>query len=72
MRKRKKMERKRLIEKQPKEVDKKVLGFFVLAFPTILIVIFSMLAPGLWWANIFLAIYQFIMLKQFLDNYYQE
>ena len=70
MGKREKMERKRL--KKPIEVDKKVLGFFVLAFPTILIVIFSMLAPGLWWANIFLAIYQFIMLKQFLDNYYQE
>lgn len=56
---------------RPKEVDKKVFSFFVLAFPTILIVIFSMLDPNLWWANIFLAIYQFIMLKQFLDNYYQ-
>ncbi len=58
--------------KEGREVDKKVFSFFVLAFPTILIVIFSMLAPALWWANIFLAIYQFILLKQFLDNYYRE
>lgn len=57
---------------ESREVDKKVFSFFVLAFPTILIVIFSMLAPKLWWANIFLAIYQFILLKQFLDNYYKE
>ena len=59
-------------EEKPKEVDKKVFSFFVLAFPTILIVIFSLLAPKLWWANIILAVYQFIMLKQFLDNYYVE
>jgi len=59
-------------KERPKEVDKKVFSFFVLAFPTILIVIFGMLIPSMWWANVFLAIYQFIMLKQFLDNYYQE
>jgi len=54
-----------------KEVDKKVFSFFVLAFPTILIVIFSMLTPSLWWANILLALFQFIILNQFLDNYYK-
>ena len=65
-----KMVKKMEKPKEVKEVDKKVFSFFVLAFPTILIVIFSMLSPSLWWANIFLAIYQLIMLKQFLDNYY--
>ncbi len=58
-------------EEEEKEVDKKVFSFFVLAFPTILIIIFSMIAPSLWWANILLGLYQFIMLKQFLDNYYK-
>jgi len=65
---------KRKKKGRPKEVDKKVFAFFVLAFPTILIVVLSMLAPNLWWVNVFLAIYQFIMLKQYLDSYfdYQE
>lgn len=55
--------------------DKKVFSFFILAFPTILIVILATLLPAeLWWATflyIVIAVYQFLMLKQFLDNYYE-
>jgi len=58
-------------DKKSKEVDKKVFTFFVLAFPTILIVILGMIKPELWWANILLAVFQFVMLKQVLDNYYK-
>ena len=59
--------------KQKREVklDKKVLSFFLIAFPTLLIIAMAMLAPGTWWAWILLAIYQFVMLKQFLDDYYK-
>jgi hypothetical protein len=53
-----------------KKVDKKILTFFLIAFPTLLIIALSMLTPDAWWANIILAFYQFVLLKQFLDNYY--
>lgn len=58
--------------KKPTGEDKsKVLTFFLLAFPTLLIIALAQLAPGTWWALLLLAIYQFIMLKQFLDRYYE-
>jgi len=65
------LENKMVQDKKSKEVDKKVFTFFVLAFPTILIVILGMVVPELWWANILLAVFQFVMLKQVLDNYYK-
>jgi len=58
-------------KKIPKKVDKKILTFFLIAFPTLIIIAIGMLAPGIWWVQILLAIYQFILLKQFLDNYYE-
>ena len=58
-------------ENKTKPVDKKILTFFLISFPTILIVALGMLAPTAWWAQILLAFYQFILLKQFLDNYYE-
>ena len=61
-----------MVEKKQKSVDKKILTFFLIAFPTILIIALGMLSPATtWWAQIFLAFYQFILLKQFLDNYYE-
>lgn len=54
-----------------KKVDKKVLSFFLIGFPTVLAV-FLALAPGLYWAGVVsLVVYQLILLKQFLDEYYQ-
>ena len=54
-----------------KKVDKKILTFFLIAFPTLLIIALGMLTTDGWWAQILLAFYQFILLKQFLDNYYE-
>lgn len=55
-----------------KEERSKALSFLMLAFPTLLIIAIMMLTPSAWWATLLLAIYQFIMLKQFLDKYYEE
>ena len=58
--------------KKKPEPDKKVFSFFVLAFPTILIVVFGLLVRE-WWVSFIqtmLAVYQFAMLKQFVDEYY--
>lgn len=57
--------------KEPVKPDKKILSFFLLAFPTVIIIALGMLSPNTWWAMIVLGVYQFIMLKQFLDNYYE-
>ena len=57
--------------KEKKEVDRKVFSFLQLAFPTVLIVALAMLTPDAWWALIVLAIYQMLVLKQFLDKYYE-
>ena len=37
------------------QVDKKILTFFLIAFPTLLIIALSMLVPDAWWAQILLA-----------------
>lgn len=58
-------------KKQTQKVDKKMLTFFLIAFPTLLIIALSMLSSSSWWAQILLAFYQFVLLKQFLDNYYE-
>jgi len=58
-------------QKEIKKVDKKMLTFFLIAFPTILVIALGMLSAGTWWAQILLAFYQFVLLKQFLDNYYE-
>jgi|TARA_R100000750_G_scaffold3588_1_gene2931 hypothetical protein len=63
--------------KLPKKGDKKVWSFFVLAFPTVLIIVlgnqqlFPGSIPGQLWTICCLAFYQFIILKQFLDTYYE-
>lgn len=59
------------MEKRKVRVDKKILSFFIIAFPTLLIVALGMLNPSAWWAQILLALFQFILLKQFLDDYYE-
>ena len=59
------------IKEKPTKVDKKALTFFLIAFPTLLVIALGMLTPGTWWAQILLAFYQFVLLKQFLDNYYE-
>jgi len=62
---------KKKSEKRLQQVDKKILTFFLIAFPTLLIIALSMIAPNTWWAQILLAFYQFVLLKQVLDNYYE-
>jgi len=57
--------------KMEKKPDSKVLSFFLIAFPTLLIIALQQLTPSAWWASVLIAIYQFIMLKQFLDKYYE-
>jgi len=60
-----------MVKEKPKSVDKKILTFFLIAFPTLLIIALGMLVPAAWWAQVLLAFYQFVLLKQFLDNYYE-
>ena len=55
-----------------RRVDKKILTFFLIAFPTLLIIVLGLVSgTGSWVAQIALAFYQFILLKQYLDNYYE-
>lgn len=56
--------------KKVKPVDRKVLTFFLIAFPTLLVIALGMYSVGTWWAQVLLAFYQFVLLKQFLDDYY--
>jgi len=60
-------------KKKLKQVDRKVLSFFILAVPTLLIAIVGMLTQSILGAIIMLvlAIFQFVMLRQLLDNYYE-
>ncbi len=59
-----------MVEKKLVKLDMKVLTFFLIAFPTLLIIGLGMLHDNTWWAQILLAVYQFILLKRYLDNYY--
>ena len=60
-----------MAKKEKVPLDKSVLTFFLIAFPTILIIIVGLMASKLGWViQIALAIYQFLVLKQFVDNYY--
>jgi len=59
------------MRKKISRVDKKVLTFFLIGFPTLLVIALGMLSPTTWWAQILIAFYQFVMLKQFLDDYYR-
>ena len=57
--------------KETAGADKKVLAFFLIMVPTILIVAMGMINPEqTWWVMIGLMVFQSIILKQFLDNYY--
>lgn len=53
------------------KTDKKIWSFFMIAFPTVLIIAILMLVPSAWWVTVILAFYQFLLLKQFLDTYYE-
>ena len=58
-------------KKEKVPLDKSVLTFFLIAFPTILIIIVGLMEARFGWLiQIALAIYQFLVLKQFVDNYY--
>jgi len=60
-----------MVKKEKVPLDKSVLTFFLIAFPTILIIIVGFMASKFGWViQIALAIYQFLVLKQFVDNYY--
>lgn len=57
-------------EDSKRKMDKKVFSFFTIAFPTILIIVTQNLFPKGWIISAGLAIYQFIIVKRFLDDYY--
>ncbi len=62
--------------KEKRPLDKSVLSFFMIGFPTVVIIILGVLLKQessftVAAIQIVLAIYQFITLKQFLDNYYE-
>ncbi len=59
------------MEKQ-KQVNKKILSFFMLAFPTVIIVLIGLFMPNPVWVQVVLAFYQFVLMKQFLDTYYEN
>ncbi len=51
--------------KEKKKVDRKVLSFFLLLFPSLIIT----LADSIW-MKVALIFYQAILLKQFIEDYY--
>jgi len=58
--------------KRTKEVDKPVFSFLLIGFPTFLIIFLGVfLQEGTLWVQILVACYQFIILKQFIDQYYK-
>ncbi|MFW6130038.1 MAG: hypothetical protein ACOC56_02565 [Atribacterota bacterium] len=58
------------MKQEKKAVDKKTLSFFLIGTPTIIIVFLMMVPKFYWIAAMVLAFYQLILLKQFLENYY--
>lgn len=57
---------KQLNEEEKMSNKNKVLTFFLLAFPTVIIAAIDDL-----YVKIALVLYQFIMLKQYIDRYYE-
>jgi len=57
-----------------KESDKQVLSFFMIGFPTVLIILTGLFMDGMVNSliQIALAVYQFILIKQFLNSYYGD
>ena len=51
--------------------NKKVLSFFMLGFPTVIIIALGGATIWAYIVQMLLAIYQFILIKQFLDDYYE-
>ena len=61
-------------KEKPNKPDPKVRSFFILAFPTLLVVILAMFFTvdvKVAIMMIAIAIYQFLMLKQFVDQYHE-
>jgi|TARA_R100000093_G_C1927037_1_gene67481 hypothetical protein len=54
-----------------KPVDRKVLSFFILGFPIIVLVLIMMLPEWRFAQVIALTFYELVLLKQFMDNYYE-
>ena len=58
-------------ERKKLPLDKSVLTFFLISFPTLLIIIVGFMSGSWnWIVQVAIAIYQFLILKQFIDNYY--
>jgi len=57
-------------KKQIKKTDRKVLTFFLLAFPTLLIIALGIFFPESWMMQVLIFFYQTVLLKQVLDDYY--
>jgi len=61
-------------EKRREESNKEVLSFFMIGFPTVLIILTGLFLDGATNSliQIALAVYQFILIKQFLNSYYGD
>ena len=59
-------------DKRKESTDKQVLSFFMIGFPTVLIILVGLFIDGMVNSliQIALATYQFILIKQFLNSYY--
>ena len=58
-------------EKEKVPLDKSVLSFFLIAFPTVVIILVGIIGGKWFWLiQIVLAVYQLVTLKQFIDSYY--
>ena len=63
-----------MMRNKPKKADPKVRTFFLLAFPSLLVVALAMLFEvdiKVAVIMVMLVIYQFLMLKQFVDQYHE-
>ena len=56
---------------KPEKIDRRVFSFFILAFPSILIIVLGRFTfEWVWVIQTLLALYQFILLRQFIYKYY--
>jgi len=59
-------------KEQNKPVDKKVFTFFIMAFPTLFIIALGRLGTefSILMYQVVLAFFQFVLIRQFLNSYY--
>lgn len=56
--------------KPTKQEKQRILSFFLIMFPTLVVIILGRLSPEAWAVSILIAFWQMVMVKQFIDEYY--